>query len=74
LKRAPKSDIYGYMSKFTFFDSSLFKYPYTKIEFLERDLGISRSTAIRYLEELVKNELLEKQKMGRESYYVNKPL
>ncbi|MEY4098779.1 MAG: hypothetical protein RL170_1623, partial [Bacteroidota bacterium] len=33
-----------------------------------------RSTAIRYLEELVKNEFLEKQKMGRESYYVNKPL
>jgi Fic family protein len=54
--------------------NNLFKYPYTKIEFLERDLGISRSTAIRYLEELVKNEFLEKQKMGRESYYVNKPL
>jgi Fic family protein len=54
--------------------NNLFKYPYTKIEFIERDLGISRSTAIRYLEELVKKEFLEKQKMGRESYYVNKPL
>ena len=54
--------------------NNLFKYPYTKIEFIERDLGVSRSTAIRYLEELVKNEFLEKQKMGRESYYVNKPL
>jgi Fic family protein len=54
--------------------NNLFKYPYTKIEFIERDLVVSRSTAIRYLEELVKNEFLEKQKMGRESYYVNKPL
>jgi Fic family protein len=54
--------------------NNLFKYPYTKIEFLERDLGISRSTAIRYLEELVKKEFLDKQKIGRESYYVNKPL
>ena len=54
--------------------NNLFKYPYTKIEFIERDLGVSRSTAIRYLEELVKNEFLEKQKLGRESYYVNKPL
>lgn len=54
--------------------NNLFKYPYTKIEFIERDLSVSRSTAIRYLEVLVKNEFLEKQKLGRESYYVNKSL
>lgn len=54
--------------------NNLFKYPYTKIEFIERDLSVSRSTAIRYLEELVRNEFLEKQKLGRESYYVNKSL
>ncbi len=54
--------------------NNLFKYPYTKIEFIERDLSVSRSTAIRYLEELVKNDFLEKQKWGRESFYVNKLL
>ena len=54
--------------------NNLFKYPYTKIEFIERDLSVSRSTAIRYLEALVKNDFLEKQKLGRESYYVNKSL
>ena len=54
--------------------NNLFKYPYTKIEFIERDLSVSRSTAIRYLEELVKNDFLEKQKFGRESYYLNKSL
>lgn len=54
--------------------NNLFKYPYTKIEFIERDLSVSRSTAIRYLEELVRNKFLEKQKLGRESYYVNKSL
>jgi Fic family protein len=37
-------------------------------------LSVSRSTAIRYLEELVKNDFLEKQKWGRESFYVNKLL
>jgi len=54
--------------------NNLFKYPYTKIEFIERDLSVSRSTAIRYLEELVRNGFLEKQKWGRESFYVNKLL
>ena len=54
--------------------NNLFKYPYTKIEFIERDLSVSRSTAIRYLEELVHNNILEKQKLGRESFYINKPL
>jgi Fic family protein len=54
--------------------NNLFKYPYTKIEFIERDLDVSRSTAIRYLVELVKFGFLEKQKWGRESFYVNKAL
>lgn len=54
--------------------NNLFKYPYTKIEFIERDLSVSRSTAIRYLEVLVKNDFLKKQKLGRESFYVNNSL
>lgn len=54
--------------------NNLFKYPYTKIEFIEKDLSISRSTAIRYLEALVEKGLLKKQKIGRDNFYVNEPL
>ena len=54
--------------------NNLFKYPYTKIEYLENDLGISRSTAIRYLRELEKLKLLKKQKIGRDNFYINQPL
>jgi len=54
--------------------NNLFKYPYTKIEYMEKDLNISRSTAIRYLKELEKLKLLVKQKIGRDNYYINKPL
>ena len=54
--------------------NNLFKYPYTKIEFIERDLGVSRSTAIRYLEALAKKGLLQKQKVGRDNFYLNEPL
>ena len=54
--------------------NNLFKYPYTKIEFLEKDLGISARTSTRYLEALIEKGLLEKQKVGRDNFYLNKPL
>lgn len=54
--------------------NNLFKFPYTKIEYLEKDLGISRSTAIRYLETLVQAGVLEKQRIGRDNFYINQPL
>jgi Fic family protein len=54
--------------------NNLFKYPYTKIEFIEKDLGVSRSTAIRYLEALVSKNLLNKHKISRDNFYVNKSL
>jgi Fic family protein len=54
--------------------NNLFKYPYTKIDFIQRDLGVSRNTSIRYLEALVKAGLLEKTKSGRNNFYVNQPL
>ena len=53
---------------------NLFKYPYTKIEYLQADLHISRSTAVRYLETLVQEGILEKQKIGRDNFYINQPL
>jgi Fic family protein len=54
--------------------NNLFKYPYTKIEYLVHDLGIARNTAIRYLEALVKEKLVVKQKIGRDNYYINQSL
>jgi Fic family protein len=54
--------------------NNLFKYPYTKIEYLEHDLEVSRNTAIRYLEALMKEKLLVKKKIGRANFYINQPL
>ncbi|MEO6455530.1 MAG: Fic family protein [Ginsengibacter sp.] len=54
--------------------NNLFKYPYTKIEFFERDLGISKRTSVRYLEALIQKKILQKQKIGRDNFYLNKPL
>ncbi len=54
--------------------NNIFKHPYTKIDFVIEDLKVSRPTATRYLKELTRIGLLTKQKIGRESYYVNKPL
>jgi Fic family protein len=54
--------------------NNLFKHPYTKIEFLSSDLKISRITASKYLNELVKGGLLEKKKIGTDNYFINQPL
>jgi Fic family protein len=54
--------------------NNLFKYPYTKIEFIQTDLQVSRNTAIRYLEELVQEKMLIKHKIGRENFYENHEL
>ncbi len=54
--------------------NNLFRHPYTKIEFLERDLQISRLTATKYLDQLADAGYLEKQKVWRSNYYINRPL
>jgi len=54
--------------------NNLFRYPYTKIEYLMKDLDISRNTAIRYLEQLEKLDLVAKKKVGRDNFYVNRSL
>lgn len=54
--------------------NNLFKYPYTKIDFVKNDLNISRLTASRYLEKLVGVGILSKHTLGRSNYYVNKEL
>ncbi|MGC3874477.1 Fic family protein [Halomonas sp. GXIMD04776] len=54
--------------------NNLFNHPYTKIDFVMDDLGVSRITATKYLEQLVENEFLHKEKIGRGNYYINQPL
>ena len=49
----------------------LFKLPYTKIELLQKELGISRVTASNYLNRLAKDHVLSKHKLGKSNYYVN---
>lgn len=51
--------------------NNLFSHPYTKIEFVQKDLAVSRLTATRYLDKLAQDGLLEKRRIGRNSYYVN---
>ncbi|WP_082268733.1 Fic family protein [Leptospira interrogans] len=51
--------------------NNLFYHSYTKIEFIEKDLGVGRLTAAKYLEELCKQGFLKKQKWGRSNDYIN---
>lgn len=51
--------------------NSLFAHPYTKIEFIEQDLKVSRLTATRYLDALCAGGFLEKHRIGRSNYYIN---
>lgn len=52
----------------------LFTHPYTKIEFVQQDLQVSRLTATKYLEALVEGGFVQKQKVGRSNYYINRAL
>ncbi|TAE13795.1 MAG: Fic family protein [Bacteroidetes bacterium] len=54
--------------------NNLFKHPYTKIEFLQNDLNITRQTASNYLSTLAEDGFLDKIKLGKSNFYVNVPL
>ncbi len=65
----------GIREKFHFYSqdliNNLFCHPYTKIEFLEKDLNITRLTAANYLDQLAAAGFLKKHKIWRSNYYVN---
>jgi len=65
-------------SQFRFYSqdliNNLFSHPYTKIEFIQNDLKVSRLTATRYLDALTDAGFLVKRKVGRSNYYINDPL
>jgi Fic family protein len=54
--------------------NNLFKHPYTKIEFIQKDLNVSRITTANYLNQLADNKVLTKKKLGTANYYINDPL
>ncbi len=54
--------------------NNIFRYPYTKIDFLVEDLGVTRKTASKYLEALVALGVVRKIKAGKENYYLNTTL
>jgi|SRR5690554_1581413 len=65
-------------SEFSFYSHDLinilFKHPYTKNSFIERELKVHRNTASGYLNALTDHGLLTKIKIGRQNYYLNEPL
>ncbi len=54
--------------------NNLFANPYTKVQFVQRDLEVSRITATKYLDQLAGAGILRKVKVGRNSYYINERL
>lgn len=55
-------------------DELLFEQPYSKMDFVVNRLKVERKAALRYLRELEAIGILESQKIGRETIYINKKL
>ena len=54
--------------------NNLFFHPYTKIDFMSKDMMVQRKTAAKYLDKIAEVGLLEKVKIGRSNYYINAEL
>lgn len=54
--------------------NNLFRHPYTRIEYVQKDLGVTRQTAAKYLDTLAAAGFLQKRQAGRNNYYVNAAL
>lgn len=54
--------------------NNLFRHPYTRIDFLQSELNITRQTASRYLDQLAEAGFIEKRQVGRVNYYINTSL
>lgn len=65
--------IFGKQYKYELLNN-LFFHPYTKSEFIEKDMMVSKKTATKYLDKIVEVGLLNKVKIWRTNYYINVPL
>ena len=54
--------------------NNLFRHPYTRIDFVVAELGVTRQTAANYLDKLADAGFVEKRRAGRNNYYINAPL
>jgi len=55
--------------------NNLFRHPYTRIEYVQRDLGLkARQTAAKYLDTLTEHGFVVKQRAGKHNYYINTEL
>ena len=54
--------------------NNLFFHPYTKIDFVQRDMMVQRKAAAKYLDMIVASGLMEKINIGRTNYYMNTKL
>jgi predicted transcriptional regulator len=52
----------------------IFRHPYTKIEYVQKEIGVTRLTATKYLGQLCREGFLRKQKLGRTNFYINDEL
>jgi Fic family protein len=54
--------------------NNLFRHPYTRIEFVTKDLHVTRQTASTYLGQLVEYNFVSEVKIGPAKYYINNEL
>lgn len=54
--------------------NNLFRHPYTRIEYVQSDLGVTRQTAARYLDMLAEQGFVEKHRAWKHNYYINTDL
>lgn len=54
--------------------NNLFRHPYTRIEFVQHDLGVTRQTAAKYLKQLAAKGFVREHPQGKHIYFINVPL
>jgi len=54
--------------------NNLFRHPYTRIDYVCKDLDVKRQTAAKYLDLLCEHGFVSKQQHGRNNYYINEQL
>ncbi|MFM8866549.1 MAG: Fic family protein [Limnohabitans sp.] len=54
--------------------NNLFHHPYTRIDFVQQDLGVTRQTAAKYLKQLAQTGIVQEVAKGKHLYFINTPL